>query len=175
MSSSTSVNSSEIIQLSRGFQTTPAQKEMPKGELIGKSIVAASLGIVPFLTNQVSMYIFKGIAYTGSLAEKKELSGTPIMKKVGFAAKILTGIPGIFAAATMLGSAKLFSLSQLPPWQHYVKNPSGDGTNTRLAWYGAQNRISKDLTNIVKAFFLPAVSQQEQKLWTLSDWSKLKV
>src|SRR5690606_27231970 len=103
--------------------------------------------------NQIAMYAFKGFAYLGAALQKAENSNHSLKQKAALAARILTGIPGVCSAAAMIGTAKLFALSQTITWKHYVKHPSGDGTNTRLAWYGSQSWLVSDLKAISKTFF----------------------
>jgi hypothetical protein len=161
------------IQLSHGFETTPSTKEMTKGELMGKSAIAGVLGIIPFLVNQLAMYGFKGLAYVAGSAQKAETGGYLLKQLIAKGVRVLTGVPGMVAAAAMIGSAKIFALSQTLIWGHYVKNPSGDEINTRLAWYGSQPWFFQDLKSIAKAFYSPDKLQKDD--WNLLDWSRLKV
>lgn len=165
------------VQLSRGFETTPSTEQMSKRELIVKSALAATLGFLPFLVNQLAMYTFKGLAYIAGLAQKEECGGFPLKQLAARSAREITGIPGMIAASVMIVSAKLFALSQTIVWRHYVKNPSGDGLNTRLAWYGSQTWLYQDLEMIAKAFYAPEKLQSHSQSpdWNLLEWSRVKV
>ena len=166
------------IQLSRGFQTTPSTEQMSEGELFGKSAIAGTLGMIPFLINQLAMYTFKGLAYIAGSAQKAESGGHPLGQLASRGVRVLTGIPGMIAAVAMIGSARLFALSQTLAWKHYVKNPSGDGLNTRIGWYGARPWLfNQDLKSIAKAFYAPGKLKRHatNPEWSLLEWSRVKV
>lgn len=146
------------IQLSRGFNTVP--EAPPESYLILRSAAALLLGILPFLVHVLARGVFKAIAYLGNAADE---CGCTLLRRA-------TGVLGVLAAAMMCGSAKLFALTQLLVWGHYVRNPEGDGSNTRLAWYGADHLPWQDLQCIAKAFFKASPDG-----WTLKQWSQVQL
>ncbi len=148
------------IQLSRGFTTVHTSSPTPY--LKTKSVAALALGIFPFLIHTVARTIFKKIA---NFANDADSSGQAILRK-------FIGTIGIPTAAAMCGSAKLFAMTQLLVWKHYVRKPEGDSANTRLAWYGADQLPLQDFQAIVKAFFKP---QATPDTWTLKQWSEVEL
>jgi len=147
------------IRLSRMFKTTASHEEMSKPELVGKSAAALVLGVVPFLVTAVAMQVFKGFA---NLCSHSKLLLRPVV-----------ALPGALAAAVMFVSAKVFALSQTVVWGHFVKNPGGDGANTRLAQYGASDLPWQDFQSVIKVFFVPSKLQTNE--WTMRDWSHLQI
>lgn len=150
--------SENSVQISQGFKTYtyPENTKMPKGELVGKSIIAVSVGLIPFLVNQLVMGIFKIFSFIGGHLQKAESGATS--SSVKYAIHILrgaVGVPGMTSAAGMVLSAKLFSISQKAVWGKYVEKPEGDGPNTRLAWYGAKpiKDLFSDLSSISNGFY----------------------
>lgn len=148
------------VQLSRGFTTVPAAPPEPHLKL--KLAAALTLGILPFLIHTLARVVFKAIAYLGDAADQREY----------FTLRQISGVFGVPAAAVMCGSARLFALTQLLVWKHYVRKPESDGPNTRLAWYGADHLPWQDLQAITKAFFKPEVSPDA---WTLKQWSQIQL
>lgn len=149
------------VQLSRSFRTVKAGPPTPYLEI--KSAIALTLGILPFIIHSISREIFKGLAYLGDAADQRKC---PFLRQT-------IGILAVPIAAVMCGSAKLFALTQLLVWKHYVRQPEGDKANTRLAWYGADSLPWEDLQAIAKAFFVPKKSLTGA--WTLHQWSTVKI
>lgn len=148
------------IRLSRGFSTSEANEEMSRLELGLKSAAALTLGTLPFLTANVAMRSFRGMAHLGAKTDSPVLRG-------------LCGLLGVPAGATMTCSAKLFGLTQRLVWGHYAEKPLGDGPNTRLAWYGVSARPWSDLSALSRAFF--SRSEPSPNAWTLEEWSTVRV
>ena len=148
------------IHLSRGFVTVPSTEKMSQFEVGSKSVAALTLGIVPFLSCMIAMRIFKGMAYLSAKTQNQSL-------------RTLCGIVGIPTGALMVGSAKAFGLSQQLFWGKYAKSPSGEGTNTRLAWYGVRSLPRTDLSSLTKAFLSPSKLDDDE--WTLKEWSQVQI
>lgn len=127
-----------------------------------RSVTALTLGIFPFIIHTVTRNIFKAFAYLGATADAR---GYTILRK-------MCGVLGVPAAVFMVGSAKLFALTQLLVWKHYVRKPEDDGANTRLAWYGAGYLPWNDLQAITGAFFN---QQLASNVWTLKQWKKVQL
>ncbi len=85
----------------------------------------------------------------------------------------VNALSGITTAALLMGSAKLFALSQKIVWSHYVAKPSSNGKNTRLAQYGAGSKPWMDFQLITKAFISP--TSLPEGAWKLKTWSKRDV
>lgn len=71
----------------------------------------------------------------------------------------------------MMGSIKLFSLSQEVVWGKYVPFPSGDSFNSRLAQYGSGEQIWTDLDTIKRALNEPETLATGE--WTLEEWKQI--
>jgi len=148
------------IHLSRGFEITSSTEKMSSFEVGVKSGAALVLGIVPFVVSMIAMLIFKGMAYLGAHANHQSL-------------RTVCGVVGVPSGALMVASAKVFGLTQQLVWGKYARNPTGDGINARLAWYGVSSLPGKDLCFIAKAFF--SSSQLGNDEWSLKQWSQLEI
>lgn len=148
------------IHLSEGFTKTPSTEEISSCELRIKSAVALTLGIFPFAISYLTLKIFKNMAYLATLADNKALTA-------------LCGIIAVPTGAIMLFSAKIFGLTQTLAWGKYAKNPTGDGSNTRLAWYGVRPLAGKDFCSLTKVFFVPSKLERDER--SLEEWSRLQI
>ena len=148
------------FQLSRGFSTTPAEEEMPIIENGVKSAFALALGMAPFIGSIASMKVLKTAAGLGA-------------KTKNSVTRDLFGVVGVPAGVAMVSTAKLFGLSQELVWKDYAKNPTGDGPNTRLAWYGVRELPRDDIHAISKAFFSPQKLKKGE--WSLHDWKEVQI
>ena len=148
------------IQLSRGFSTVP--QGLPVSNLAVKSVAALLLGVIPFTVHTISRNAFKAIASGGDAADQH---GYTFLRQI-------VGVIGVPTAAIMCVSAKLFAVTQLFIWGHYVRHPEGDGANTRLAFYGADQLPWQDLHAITHSFFSRDGASPG---WTLKQWSRIQL
>ncbi|NGX38316.1 MAG: hypothetical protein K1000chlam2_01489 [Chlamydiae bacterium] len=148
------------IHLSRGFATTPLTEKMSQLEVSVKSSVALALGIVSYISSRIAMQIFKGVAFLSAHTEHQSL-------------RTLSSMVGIPAGALMVASAKIFGLTQQLAWGKYAKHPTGDGANTRLAWYGVGPLPGKDLCTLTKAFLSPSKLAHDE--WSLKEWGQVQI
>ena len=161
-----------MYHLSRNFATHTYDKEITGFELVAKSAVALTCGIVPFAVAFLALMIFRGFATVGSMLEEQAKQTTGIRKIALDSCSTVNAILSLVFAILLTGSAKLFSLSQFI-WGHYVQKPSGDGQNTRLAYYGAGVQPWHDLATIARAFFYPTALTEDE--WRLEQWRQIVI
>ncbi len=154
----------EINRLSRNFQTYLSNEVMSGRELTIRSAAAFFLGFLPFLITKVSLKFFKGLASGVAFCQEQNY-----FKLLGF----FLAVPTALTAITMLVSAKVFAATQTVIWGEYVKYPTGDGPNTRVAQYGASALPSQDFKNIIVALFNPQ-KLSPNKL-SIRQWSKITI
>lgn len=140
--------------------TTPSNEQMSRPETSLRAGVALTLGIVPFACSALAMQVFKGMAYLGANTTHGNT-------------RTLCGMIGVPSGILMIGSAKIFGLTQQLAWGKYAKNPVEDGANQRLAWYGLTHLPGKDLYALTKAFFSPMELHPGE--FSLEQWSQLKI
>lgn len=160
--------------LTRDFQNYSSDEKMSKAALYAKSGAALTLGVLPFAFTGLGFLGFKPFAKIGNALDQKIVNATGAKKSALRVIKIIfASIPGILFGSLMLGSAKLFGYSQQAIWRDFVKKPTGDGPNARLAQYGVSNQAGRDLKTISQAFFAP--KKLAPGLWTLREWSQIKL
>jgi hypothetical protein len=165
----------ELPRLSRDFYTTVYDKsnEMSTTEVTLKSVAALTLGILPFALTNLSLLSFR-ISTKGSFSLEECIKHSYGVKRGALkVVKAVMNVIGILFAATMMGNAKLFALSQKLIWRFYVAKPSGDRLGTRLAKYGIGSKPWEDLKTIYTAFFNP--DKLTPTHWSLKEWSQIKI
>lgn len=159
-------------RLSSNFTTYEYTQKMSKLEEYLKSPLALLVGILPFTVANVALFVFKRAALGTHYLDTKNPTDrvTKVVRKI---TRTITAGIGVGAAGIMMTGAKLFSLSQTLIWGKYVKQPTTDGINTRLAYYGSGSAPWTDLTSITQAFFSPEkLSQNARKL---PEWSQVTI
>ena len=138
-----------MSRLSRKFFTTQYSETIPEAEVRIKSSIALALGILPFGSTKLWLWI------------------------LNFAASLNLGSLGCLSGFLTMFSAKTFSYSQWLIWKEYVPFPGGDSPNSRLAQYGWDDQPWIDLRNIFNSFYYPEDIPAED--WNLEDWVDMEI
>jgi hypothetical protein len=122
-------------------------------ELVAKSAVAMTLGIVPFIVSKFGEFVVKGCA---NFAERTEsLFGQQHILSNG--SRMAIGIPAFFGGIFLFGGAVVFSRTQQVVWGKYLtEHPQEERVNTQLARYGFGSKPWNDFCKLLTAFFAPS-------------------
>ena len=145
-------------------QTSPADPVLP-------SLVAVSIGIIPFTVAIVGRSILNGLINVARATDD-------ICPQNKVARRIIhwsIGVPATISTAVFLSGTYLFAKSQELVWgKNLVANPQIPGrTNARLAQFGATNNLWNVAKTILAQFFTePSISSGNA---TARKWKTVKL
>ncbi|MBS0653981.1 MAG: hypothetical protein JSR39_10720 [Verrucomicrobia bacterium] len=157
-----------------------ALREITGVELVAKSIIAGSIGILPFLVAKTGEYVVKASVHTEEFFRKNvfenldryahyllENERGTVLNAIGLTLFVSTwffeifsraviGIPAAAGGILLTGGAATFSFLQAQVWgQALVEHPQEERVNTRLARYGAGEKPWRDFQDLVRLFYVP--------------------
>ncbi len=136
-------------------------------ELLVKSTGAALLGAVPFVVSKTAEHVLKGWAWIAQEG-KNFLSRFGIIGiYAGEAFKVSLGVPACVISSYFFVGAWAFSKTQQLIWgKELVEHPQEERVNTKLARYGAGEKLWDDLYTSFVAFFYVGNRQKSDALLT---------
>jgi len=154
------------------FRENAAERKIVGKELIIRSAVGLTLGILPFGFSSLGQIIVKKsatLAQEGSIFLSNH--GRNGLEK---AFRILLGIPAVLGGLLLFGGAYVFSKAQQIAWgKELVEHPQEEKVNTKLARYGAGNRPWEDFKRVWTAFF--TYGSQQKSIDALSHLRDFKI
>ncbi len=133
-----------------------SQREIKGAELIAKSVVALTIGIIPFIGAKIGEAMVKGCAHVEDAWKNHLIAQFPTFSVVSLEifTRGIIGIPALLGSALLTGGAIAFSKTQALVWgQELVEHPQEERINTKLARYGAGNKPLNDLKDVFSTFF----------------------
>ncbi len=125
-------------------------------ELVAKSAIALTIGFIPFLISKIGEPIVKNCAYFARKINDFFEPFGQFGRLVGYASRIVIGIPAVIGGTMLFGGAVCFSKTQELVWGRFlIENPQEEKINTQLARYGAKQAPWNDFKLLLKGFFLP--------------------
>ena len=141
-------------------------------ELYAKSAAALTLGIIPFTVSKLGQLIVQGCAFIAQKAEGALHGFGLVGELLGKGLRMLIGIPAAISGAMLFGGAWVFSQTQKLAWGTYlVEHPQEEKSNTKLARFGAKEKLYNDFFQLVYAFYTSSKDVSYQRLSELRKFS----
>ena len=187
-------NGASSRNITNQISTLPpeAQREIKGVELVAKTIIAGLIGGVPFVVSKAGELTVKASVYSEEFFRKKVIDNLddfgnrqlepingplrPLRNVAGVFLFISTwsfemfsraviGVPAAVGGILLTGGAVAFSKLQAQVWgQALIEHPQEERINTKLARYGAGDKPSRDLLDLLHLFFVPGCPMRYEEL-----------